>query len=591
MTVVRSSHSSVFCGSPLRRAVTAALVAGVVAVGAQTGPVSAQTRQAITPVAPAAGNFMWQTLQDAFLDGAGAACTVPISVAVSDHATCYADPSGQLRCEGDIYSNTYTFDTPVGPTGVDQIMLSPTFNANDGNAVCVHQTDGTVSCMGSPEMNHWGQFGTGATSGSTQFVPWGGGRTDLARVGTGTWDQMCVLTNAGDVQCSGYSFGLTPQLVGSGSKFYVSTYGTAEIASTVDRVSPGRSECTVENGALNCVGRTFGTNVVDGGFRSSAYPNEEVCALDNSGAVTCQLTDRSQNTTSEYGLFNGGVLALATNYYTARVCAVKIDGSLWCADGAAGSEIQMRPAGSIATSCGGVTGGDTTAPVVRPMVSGVQGRGGWYTSDVQVSWAVADRESRVVAQSGCASSYVSGDTTGMVFTCAATSAGGTTVETLTIKRDATPPVAATTALPAANQNGWRRQAVTATHTAVDTLASPLTCDPAVRLARDGMQQAATGLCRDAAGNVATSTSEFVNIDRTVPLVAIASPVAGTYAKHALVAADYSCTDALSGIVSCEGTLPYGSTIDTSAAVNGRFVVTATDAAGNTARRVVTYKVR
>ncbi len=84
---------------------------------------------------------------------------------------------------------------------------------------------------------------------------------------------------------------------------------------------------------------------------------------------------------------------------------------------------------------------DNTPPSVTANVAGTQS-GGWYTSDVSVSWTVTDGESAVTATAGCAASSVTSDTDGMSFTCTATSAGGTASASVTVKRDATAPVIA-----------------------------------------------------------------------------------------------------------------------------------------------------
>jgi len=82
---------------------------------------------------------------------------------------------------------------------------------------------------------------------------------------------------------------------------------------------------------------------------------------------------------------------------------------------------------------------DSTPPTVSPVVTGTVGNGGWYTSDVTVAWNVADPESQVTSPP-CAGGSVTSDTTGVTFSCTATSAGGTTGPvSVTIKRDATAP--------------------------------------------------------------------------------------------------------------------------------------------------------
>lgn len=83
---------------------------------------------------------------------------------------------------------------------------------------------------------------------------------------------------------------------------------------------------------------------------------------------------------------------------------------------------------------------DTTPPVITPQVVGAVGGGGWYTSDVSVTWEVTDPESAVTSTLGCDPSSVLADTDGTIFTCTATSSGGTAAASVTIRRDATAPV-------------------------------------------------------------------------------------------------------------------------------------------------------
>jgi len=91
-----------------------------------------------------------------------------------------------------------------------------------------------------------------------------------------------------------------------------------------------------------------------------------------------------------------------------------------------------------AASC---TPSDTTPPVITPNITGTLGNNGWYTSNVTVTFAVSDAQSPVTSKSAAcdASNQVTSDTDGVTFTCTATSAGGTSSQSVTIKRDATPP--------------------------------------------------------------------------------------------------------------------------------------------------------
>lgn len=85
---------------------------------------------------------------------------------------------------------------------------------------------------------------------------------------------------------------------------------------------------------------------------------------------------------------------------------------------------------------------DSTPPEVTWAVMGAPGFNGYYISDVSVAWTVIDRQSTVFATSGCDAAWVTTDTAGTTFTCTADSDGGTTSNSVTIKRDATPPAVA-----------------------------------------------------------------------------------------------------------------------------------------------------
>jgi YVTN family beta-propeller protein/probable HAF family extracellular repeat protein len=83
---------------------------------------------------------------------------------------------------------------------------------------------------------------------------------------------------------------------------------------------------------------------------------------------------------------------------------------------------------------------DLTPPVIHVGVSGSLGNGGWYVSDVQIDWTVSDSESAISVSTGCIATSITTDTADATFTCSATSDGGTSTESVTIKRDATVPI-------------------------------------------------------------------------------------------------------------------------------------------------------
>lgn len=82
---------------------------------------------------------------------------------------------------------------------------------------------------------------------------------------------------------------------------------------------------------------------------------------------------------------------------------------------------------------------DSTPPTISPNVTGTLGSHNWYTSNVNVTWSVNDPESAITSSTGCGATAISADTAGVTLTCSATSTGGTDSQSVTIKRDATPP--------------------------------------------------------------------------------------------------------------------------------------------------------
>jgi hypothetical protein len=75
------------------------------------------------------------------------------------------------------------------------------------------------------------------------------------------------------------------------------------------------------------------------------------------------------------------------------------------------------------------------------VLNGTAGDNGWYRSYVSVTWNVVDAESAIGSSQGCGPADVTSDTSGITFTCTATSAGGTSTSSVTIKRDTVAPSA------------------------------------------------------------------------------------------------------------------------------------------------------
>jgi hypothetical protein len=222
--------------------------------------------------------------------------------------------------------------------------------------------------------------------------------------------------------------------------------------------------------------------------------------------------------------------------------------------------------------------GDPTPPVVTPVLFGTLGTNGWYTTNVTLNWTVVDPESVILSTSGCDATTLTSDTTGKTFTCSATSDGGTTTVSKTIKVDMTPP--STTATPSrpADANGWYNHAVSVSFSGTDATSGISSCSSAKTYASpDSASASVTGSCTDNAGNVGTA-SFGLKYDATAPTGVTAVPARAAdsngWYNHTLVVS-FRGSDSMSGIASCTQT-SYSGPDDGSASVAG----TCVDAAGN-----------
>jgi hypothetical protein len=94
---------------------------------------------------------------------------------------------------------------------------------------------------------------------------------------------------------------------------------------------------------------------------------------------------------------------------------------------------------------------------------------------------------------------------------------------------------------------------------------------------------------DYAGNMANWQSVTLKVDYTPPVISISAP-SGTYTLNQNVAASYSCSDRVSGVAFCNGTVANGAPLPTSAVGNSTFLVTARDVAGNDSSASASYAV-
>ncbi len=195
---------------------------------------------------------------------------------------------------------------------------------------------------------------------------------------------------------------------------------------------------------------------------------------------------------------------------------------------------------------------DLTPPSVTVVLDGTLGSNGWYVSDVAVDWNAFDSDSTISNQVGCVATVLSGDINGQSLSCEATSDGGTTLETISVDRDATPPTITPVRTGTLGNNGWYTSDVTLSFDCSDATSGIDSCTPAAPtvLSANGTNPPVAASAVDRAGN-STRASEQVRIDQVPPQISATLPESnGEGWYNAPVAVSFNCADQHSGIDLC-----------------------------------------
>jgi len=323
-------------------------------------------RTAASALPPDPGHFEHQGVSTRFLDDSGAPCVGHIALAMGDQAVCYVDPTGELRCAGRIYTESFgpTF-VATGLTDVEQVYISPTVGPVDGNAATLVRA-GEVWSLGYE--NSDGQLATGGYGARSSWGPWVGG-TPAQRLATDFGYTYCVQDAASAVRCAGVGFGPTPTLAASSSTaLIVQPAGSVTVSSSSQwRMAQGFGSCSIGPSGLLCGASGLGVPgaVVDGG---ETEPGSGAIAryvwLDSAGLVHTVDHYPSGGLGTATPLFTAQpVLAIAYTRASGAICGVYADGSLVCVgeneQGMLGtgdtlevlSETVVLPPGSIDTTC------------------------------------------------------------------------------------------------------------------------------------------------------------------------------------------------------------------------------------------------
>lgn len=228
---------------------------------------------------------------------------------------------------------------------------------------------------------------------------------------------------------------------------------------------------------------------------------------------------------------------------------------------------------------------DNTPPVIVPTVTGtLNSTTGWYTSDVTLTWAVTDPQSPVSSSSGCSNLTLTSNQADQTYTCTATSAGGTSTQSVTIKIDKTIPVV-TGAVTSGTQgaNGWYVTDVGITWTPSVPGPSGQTLSPdcaTVSLTAD--KATYTFTCSVKTGAGLSSAQGTVTVKRDVQTPSINYTLTGTLSGTGWYTTDvgvvWTTTSGPSGVTSCSSP---SATVD---ALNITFNCSATAGNGKTASR-------
>jgi probable HAF family extracellular repeat protein len=238
---------------------------------------------------------------------------------------------------------------------------------------------------------------------------------------------------------------------------------------------------------------------------------------------------------------------------------------------------------------------DLGAPVLSASRVPIAAATGWVNEPVTVSFSASDALSGVAANACTAPVVIGTDGANQSALGVCRDLAGNAGEMLlaAIAIDRTPPTATARASAAPNGAGWYREPVTVSFAGTDSLSGSglAGCSAPLSVADEGRAVAASGTCRDVAGNTSPVAALEINLDRTAPTISASLSGTGSYRRGAAATLTYTCGDALSGVATCASANgPSGGALPTEQTGKFTRTINAADVAGNIAARTVTYVV-
>lgn len=316
-------------------------------------------------------------------------------------------------------------------------------------------------------------------------------------------------------------------------------------------------------------------------------PNTQYTLRVDNGGLTDSDTDRVSSTV----ITVNGVQLVGPANFNQNVAFVEVPVTLQQSNQIS-VQVRGKPDGTLTVR---VFGLDNDPPVINATAAPAANAAGWNNASVTVTFTCSD------ATSGIAScpqplTVTTQGANQVVSGTAVDNAGNTATASITLNIDETPPAIAANTSPQPNAAGWNNTDVTASFQCSDALSGVATCPVSQTVTSEGANQAITGTATDVAGNSASATAT-INLDKTPPVISIASPANNSVSSTPTLLISGTVTDALSGVAAttCNGSAAVfqGTSFSCSANLGpgaNAITVAATDVAGNRSSQSLTVNL-